>query len=79
MDLSLSDDIEKLNNVVEITSSCDHKLYNDRLLYYGSIKEHNVSCKDLTETEKKLTPIRNFGHHVTIITGWLMGEYMVKY
>ena len=74
-DLSLNDYRERFNNVVEIATSYDNKLYDDKLLNHLCEKEHDTTWATLQEepeeNENLIEELEAEAHDITVATGFL--------
>ena len=81
-DLSLNDYRERYTNVVEIATSYENRLYDDKLLDYLCKEKYNLSWEDIegdddyADEQKEL---HELAHEVTVATGFLASSDRRRY
>ena len=82
-DLSLNDYRERYTNVVEIATSYDNKLCDDKLLYYLCKERYAIDWEDMEDDETnyadELIKLKEMAHNVTVATGFLASSDRGRY
>ena len=82
-DFKLNDYREKFTNIVEIATSYDNKLYDDKLLDHLCLKKYGMDWKDMLADPEayadEIKDVHEMAHDVTVATGFLASSDKRRY